>query len=296
MVPNTGRLSAFITLLRPHQYIKNGFIFLPCYFGGKMKDISALATVVPVFVLFCLAASAIYIFNDLQDVEMDRKHPTKCSRPLASGAVSPREGIFLLSLLLLLSITGSVFLLDNSVFLILISYVVLNVLYSLSLKNLAILDLLCVSVGFVLRVFAGTFAMGMHVSHWLVMMTFLLALFLALAKRRDDLVIAAGNGASPRKSLDGYNLDFVSLSMVMSAAVTLVTYILYSVSPEVIARVGSSNLYFTSIFVIAGLLRYLQITFLGLGTGSPTRLVLKDTFLQIAIVLWLLSFYVLLYT
>ena len=173
-------------------------------------------------------------------------------------------------------------------------YIFLNTFYSLKLKHFAVIDVTTVAIGFVLRVFAGGFAIGILPSHWLVLMTFLLALFMSLAKRRDDLLLARC-GNPHRKSLDGYNLEFVSGAMMVMAAVTIVSYILYTVSPDVIQKHGTANLYLSTFWVIIGLLRYMQVTFVREKSGSPTQVLLRDRFLQLVIFLWLLTFLGLIY-
>jgi decaprenyl-phosphate phosphoribosyltransferase len=285
----------YIALARPHQYIKNGFIFLPAFFGHKLADPGVILATAIAFACFCLTSSAVYVFNDLRDREFDRLHPIKRFRPLASGAVSPARGWAMLSALLASALALSALLLPPGFLAVVGAYLLLNVLYSMGLKHTAVLDVVIVSLGFVLRIFAGSEVTGIEPSHWLVLMTFLLALFLSLAKRRDDLLLLAKNGNATRKSLDGYNLQFVSMSMVFMAAVTLVSYILYTVAPENIVKHRSPHLYLTSIWVVLGLLRYMQITFVEEDSGSPTRVVLKDRFLQIVLLGWLASFFVLFY-
>jgi 4-hydroxybenzoate polyprenyltransferase len=178
---------------------------------------------------------------------------------------------------------------------ILTAYLFLNLAYSLSLKHVAIIDVVCIATGFVLRVFAGGAAAEVQVSHWLVLMVFLLAIFLALAKRRDDLVLNSQGHNNIRRSLHNYNLDFVSHSMVAMTSITIVSYILYTVSPEVVEKHGTNNLYLTTFWVVIGFLRYMQITFVDQKSGSPTIILLKDAFMQVIIVLWLTTYYLLLY-
>jgi 4-hydroxybenzoate polyprenyltransferase len=240
------------------------------------------------FVLFSLAASSIYVLNDYHDIEEDRQHPTKCHRPLASGAVTKPQAI-----LLMLGLWGVVsvgaYLLNPTFLAIVIAYVFLNMLYSFKLKHIPILDITIIAIGFVLRVFAGAVLIAVTPTMWIVLVTFLLALFLALAKRRDDCLLAQG-GLKTRKNIDGYNLELVNAAMVLMAAVTLVSYIMYTVSPEVVVRFGSDYLYLTALFVIVGILRYMQITFVEENSGSPTKLLLKDRFLQLTLVGWVMSF------
>ncbi len=289
-----NRLKAYLTLARPHQYLKNGFIFFPLFFGHRLFDLQALGLAFSAFLAFCAAASSVYVFNDICDREADRRHPVKKLRPLASGTIELGGAVCFLVLLLSLSLLIYLLWLPRNFIIILGSYLVLNLAYSWKLKHLAILDVVCIGLGFVLRIFAGGAAVNIWPSHWLVMMTFLLALFLALAKRRDDLLLAAC-GNKTRRCLDGYSLEFVSLSMGIMAAVIIVSYTLYTVSPEVMIKHQANELYLTTLWVIIGLLRYLQVTFVFQKSGSPTLILIKDLFLQIVLLLWIGSFYLLLY-
>jgi len=289
------KIESFIDIARPYQYIKNAFVFLPIFFANKIQDLGADILTFWAFVAFCLAASSVYILNDLQDLEEDRAHPRKKNRPLASGALSVMQAVSFMAFLLGAAILISLTLLPGTFFLVIAAYLLLNTLYSFSLKHFAILDIVCIGVGFVLRVFGGGIAANVEVSHWIILMTFLLALFLALAKRRDDLLILSANSGNVRKSLDGYSLEFVSAAMVIMASVVIVSYILYTVSSEVILKHRVNNLYLTSIWVVIGLLRYLQLALVEQRTGSPTLIVLKDRFIQVVILLWLGTFAVLFY-
>ena len=295
MEKRPSRLASCLRLARPHQYIKNTFVFLPLFFGWKLAGSEAVVRSVLAFVAFCLVASAIYAINDLKDVEEDRAHPAKRNRPLASGALTPGEGLAFAAALLVAGAFVTVWLGSAAFAVILGSYCGINLLYSFGLKHKALVDLGCIAVGFVLRVFAGGVVTGITPSHWIVLMTFLLALFLGFAKRRDDLLLSAAGCEKTRKSLDGYNLEFVSAAMIIMAAVVIVSYILYTVSPEVIAKHGSDKLYLTAIFVIMGVLRYLQITLVECKRGSPTLVLLRDGFIQASILLWILSCYCILY-
>ena len=290
-----AKLSAYIRLARPNHYIKNGFVWIPLFFGHKLNDFQAVLHTFWAFLAFCLTASVVYVLNDLLDVQEDRQHPVKKLRPIASGAVTAKEVIFFLLTLLVFAITLSFIFLPENLLFILAAYLFLNFAYSFSLKQVAIIDVVCIATGFVLRVFAGGIAAGVQVSHWLVLMAFLLAIFLALAKRRDDLILNAHGHSNPRRSLRNYNLDFVSHSMVVMTSITIVSYILYTVSPEVVAKHRTNKLYLTTAWVIIGFLRYMQLTLVYRKSGSPTTILLKDLFLQVVIVLWLLTFYLFLY-
>lgn len=296
LIKGTKKIGLFIKLGRPHQYVKNGFIFLPLFFGYNLSDTPSISitTTLWAFVVFSLAASSVYVFNDIRDIQEDLIHPKKKFRPLPSGQITKRDAfLFFWALVIGALLLGSL-LLPPPFLVILLFYLVLNIAYSLFLKHIAIIDVVCVAIGFVLRVFAGGIAAEVRPSHWLILMTFLLSLFIALAKRRDDLLLAA-NGTNLRKSLDGYNLEFASNSMMIMAAVTIVSYILYTVSPEVSTKHGSQKLYLTTFWVIIGFMRYMQHAFVHKRSGSPTEVLLKDRFLQVVIVLWLLSFFIIIY-
>lgn len=288
------RLKPYLQLLRPHQYIKNGFLFLPAFFGHKLLEYSVLWAATQAFVVFCMAASAVYAFNDIKDRESDRLHPRKRLRPLASGAIPVKSAYFFAVFLTIAALIGAAVALPKEFLGYLGLYLALNLAYSFGLKHLAIVDVVIVSIGFVIRVFAGAAAAFIQPSQWLVLMTFLLALFLSLAKRRDDLLVA-GEGPSPRKSLDGYNLEFVTAGMVFMASVTVVSYILYTVAPENIEKHGDRPLYLTSFWVIIGLLRYLQLTLVFGNSGAPTRILIQDRFLNIVVLGWILTFFALFY-
>lgn len=288
------KITDFVNLARIHHYVKNGIIWMPLFFGHKLHDVQSIAKTIIVFAAFCLAASSVYVFNDLLDAENDRKHPQKKNRPIARGLIQTRDAISFLLILAGAAIVTSVALLPLSVVIIIIAYLALNVGYSVSFKKYAIVDIVCIAVGFVLRIFAGGFAIDVPISHWLVLMIFLLALFLALTKRRDDLLLTA-SGNNMRRSLDGYNLEFVNFAMAVMTSVVIVCYVLYTVSPEVIDKHGADKLYLTTLWVIVGLLRYMQVTFVEQKSGSPTQIILKDYFLQAVIVLWIIHIYFILY-
>lgn len=284
-----------IRLLRFHQYLKNLFIFLPAFFALKITNPANLLSCLLAFCFFSILASGVYIFNDWKDLNADRMHPVKKFRPLASGKVSLKAAMFLMVCCLL---TGSIglYLLSPAEFFIGFIYVVLNTAYSLHLKHIAILDVAIIAVGFVLRLYIGAAAADVTLSKWIIGMTFLLALFLALAKRRDDVLIYMETGKKIRRVIDGYNLEFVNASMMVMAATVIVSYALYTVSPAVVSRVGTDQLYLTTFFVVIGILKYIQITIVQGRSGSPTEILLKERFIQGTILGWLLSLGFLLYS
>jgi 4-hydroxybenzoate polyprenyltransferase len=278
-----------VKLFRVHQYIKNLFIFAPLFFSFSFT-LDGFISVFIAFFLFSLIASSVYVLNDLLDIEEDKKHPTKQLRPLASGKVSkPTAKILIIGLSAFTFFVA--FLFNSSLFLVLLIYFILNIAYSFGLKHITIIDIFIIATGFVLRLFAGESVCDAPLSMWIIIITFLLALFLALAKRRDD-VLLANKGQETRKNIDGYNLEFVNATMVLMSAVVTVSYILYTVSASIMERLGTDNLYLTTFFVLLGIIRYMQITFVEEASGSPTKIVLKDRFLQVSLLAWIVSFIV----
>ena len=250
------------------------------------------------FLSFSFAASAIYCLNDIIDVEDVRKHPVKRNRPIAKGDVSIIRAYIVSGILCCLSLAfpllaGG----DKHLYLIgiIAAYIVMNISYSLKLKQFGIIDVMIIAIGFVLRIVCGGVACDIPLSPWIVSLAFLLTLLLAFAKRRDDIVILNEQGVQMRKNVKAYNLAYLDLVLGMLTAVILVCYIMYTVSPDVIARTGSNYVYLSSIFVIGGLLRYLQLTIVVKKSGDPTDVFLHDGFLQVMIVLWVLTFIFFLY-
>ncbi|MCO6482257.1 MAG: decaprenyl-phosphate phosphoribosyltransferase [Flavobacteriales bacterium] len=280
-------------LLRVQQWIKNGFVLFPAFFAGVLFHPDILWRTLCGFACFSLAASAVYIFNDLRDVEQDRQHPVKRLRPLAAGGF-PSAMAPWLSALLAITALGVAWLVKPKFALVLVAYLVMNLLYSSFLKHISIVDVAIIALGFLLRIYAGSVLALVPNSQWIYLVTFLLALFLALAKRRDDLV-QAGGGAGLRKSLDGYNKPFVDAMMVALAALVVQSYIMYTVDPSVTGRIGTDKLYVTSGFVVLGMMRYFQITLVEKRSGAPTKLVFTDRGIQLVLLGWLISFGIILY-
>lgn len=295
-------MSPILKLIRPKQWIKNLFVFLPLFFGGNLLNVSSLIAAVITFVAFCFAASSIYCFNDLVDVEADRRHPVKCKRPVAAGLISVRQAYGLMALMFLLSMLAACMISPlaygrgiGSEALVILFYWFLNLVYCAELKDHAIIDVCIVAFGFVLRILAGGLATDTMLSQWIVLMTFLLTLFLSFAKRRDDVLRMQHTGEAPRRNTSRYNLTFINQAITITGSVTLVCYIMYTVSPEVIAHFHTRHLYLTSIFVLVGLLRYIQIAVVDEQSGDPTKVILRDRPTQLIVLGWLLSFLVIIY-
>ena len=281
-------LNSIIALMRIEQYIKNIFIFLPIFFGLKISDTSLLLTSVIAFIAFSMIASAVYIINDLHDIDEDKAHPIKKHRPLASGLITKNHAVIIM---LVLVTFGSLLILSISLkasFIIAI-YFFLNMAYTFSLKRIAIVDVNIISIGFVLRLFVGSSVTNIILSKWIIIMTFLLSLFLALSKRRDDVIIYSDTGRKMRKSVDGYNLEFLDASMSIMASIVIVAYTIYT------ASFNSEYLYLTTFFVILGILRYLKIALVHKNSGSPTRIVNGDRFMKLILIGWVVSFGLILY-
>ncbi len=286
----------YLKLLRPKDWAKNVFLFIPLFFAGDFFNLAKIEMLLLAFVAFSCFASSIYVINDYRDVEDDRKHPTKSKRPLASGKVKKPAAVVLCIIILLL---GSVisYLIDPSFkfLFVLIIYFLINLAYSFGLKNIAILDILILAAGFVLRVKAGAIIARVDTTEWLIIMTFLISLFMAIAKRRDDMLLKVNTGVEMRKSMSGYNLDFLNTMLGLFSAILIVAYINYTVAPATMQRLGTYRLYYSSLFVIAAIMRYLQITFVLKKSGSPTDILYKDRFIQLTILLWIASIFTILY-
>ena len=284
-------------LLRVKQWVKNLFVFLPAIFSGQLLNAETFLHTLEAFFVFCLISSTIYILNDICDRKADREHPRKRLRPIASGKVSVGLAsviavvIFVAAFVLAWLFFG----MNVDVFLIAAGYVIMNIAYTLTLKNIAILDVIIIATGFVLRVLMGGAACSIWVSPWLVMMVFLLTLLIAFGKRRDDLILAATDGKKIRKSVTGYNITFINQVISLLAGTMIVAYVCYTLSNDVMMCFASQNVYLTSVFVIAAVRRYLQLIYVREESGSPTDIIYRDRFIQSCCVLWLLSFIFIIY-
>ena len=276
----------WIQLLRLHQWSKNVFVLAPVFFAGQVKDLNLLGSALWAAVAFCLTASAVYVFNDWIDREADAKHPEKCRRPLASGAVSPSTALLLGVCCLLCA--GAVLLafLNFKSFLLIGIYVLLNGAYSIKLKDIPIFDVVFIGVGFVLRLELGSLATGIALSSWIIVLTFLLALVLALGKRRDDVLWEEKGRGRTRKALQGYNREFLEHSISVMSSVVIVTYLMFCHTKSQALPLGNQNLFLSAIFVVLGLMRYLQLLYVQRATGDPTKILLRDRFTQLNLTAW----------
>lgn len=284
----------YLKLLRVEQWVKNLFVFLPLFFSGNVTNTDLLIKSLFAFVIFCLAASSVYIINDYSDIESDRRHPEKRKRPLASGSISKKSAtaIFIgcVSAVLILIYFSSAYFHQNVLEFssVIAFYFVMNIAYTFKLKHVAIIDVFIIASGFVLRVLAGGFITGILVSQWAILLTFVLALVLAIGKRRGELINAQVTGKT-RKALDGYNVQFADIALSISCTLAIVCYLMFTLSPEVQLRFHTS-IFYTVIFVVYAFFRYLQQTLVYNRTESPTKILYRDHYIQITLLLWLVVF------
>ena len=292
-------MKAYFKLLRVEQWVKNLFVFIPLFFSGKIFETTQLFETIFSFIIFSFTASSIYIINDYSDIESDRVHPEKCRRPLASGAISVgRAKLVLVGLVIstigLIISWSDVFGYNVLKFgAVISSYFVMNLAYTFRLKHIAIVDISIIAVGFVLRVLAGGYATGIVVSQWAIILTFVLALVLAVGKRRGELVNTQLSG-NTRKALDGYNIQFADIVLSISVTLAIVSYIMFVISPET-QKEFTNKVFYTFIFVIFAFLRYLQQTLVYNRTESPTKMIYKDRYIQVVLALWGFAFLILIY-
>jgi len=272
--------------MRPRQWVKNTFLFSGLVFSKNLFQAELLMKVSMGFILFCLAASSIYIFNDIQDRQNDSKHSEKGRRPIALGNLPVTQAYFVSVLLGGIALVfASV--LDLTFFALLVTYILLNLSYSLKLKQVVILDIMCIAFGFVLRILAGTTLAGIIPSDWLIVCTMTISLFLGFSKRRNELVFMVNHTDNQRKVLADYSIPFLDQMIAMVTACTVMSYILYTVSSETVARFGTRNLIFTIPFVLFGIFRYLYLIYHKRIIEEPTDLILMDFSSLFNILLWL---------
>jgi len=279
---------AIIKSLRPHQWIKNLFIFAPLIFSLKITDTALLIKTGLAFLSFCLISGALYILNDLMDLAEDRKHPIKSRRPLASGLLKPAaaRGAFVI---FILAGFASAAVLDRDFLFIALLYGALQIAYSLWFKHVVIVDILIVAAGFLIRVVAGGLVIHVYISSWLLICSTLLALFLVMSKRRHELVLLEHNASNHRPILKEYNTHLLDQMISVVTASTLIAYCLYTISEETVAKFGTRNLIFTIPFVLYGIFRYLYLIHQKAEGGTPEALILKDKPLLLDIFLWIVA-------
>lgn len=279
----------WLKALRPAQWLKNGVVAVAWFFAlWDPEQSEAARGLVPMLhvavavLCFCMTSSGIYLVNDLRDIESDRAHPIKRLRPLAAGAMNPVSAEMLAVVLVIVSIALSL-LLPFKFTAVLAAYVVLQLLYTYVLKQIAYVDVFIIAVGFVIRAMAGALALSVRISPWLLLCAFLLALFLALCKRRHEKILLVDAGVNHREALAGYNPVLLDIQIGAIASATLVCYSIYTLSPETAARFGTSALGLTIPFVVFGIFRYLDLVYTHSRGGRPERVLLTDKILMVTI-------------
>ncbi len=286
----------YIKLMRVQQWIKNLLVFAPLLFSVNLLNIVMLKQAILAFLAFSLLASTVYIINDIIDLEKDKLHPRKMYRPLPSGTISITNACILLVMCLIGSFTIALQL--PAYFSgILILYILLNISYSVFLKNISLIDCFCIALGFILRVLAGCYAIGVVASDFILIVTFFLALFLVFIKRKSELIILTTSSTAHRKSLDGYSESLLNTYIFICTTITLIGYLFYSIDENTIRVFGNDYLKYSLLFVTYGMFRFIQ---LGEGKeyngeGDPTTLILNDRAIQLSILLWIIYVAVVIY-
>ena len=283
--PARTALASLVVSLRPGQWTKNLIVFAGLLFGKQLFEPTAVATACAAFVVFCALSGVIYILNDVADRDADRRHPLKSKRPIASGQLSP--GIAIAAAVVIAGIALPVaFWLGPAFGAVALAYVVLLASYSAWLKHIVIIDVLTIAIGFVLRAAAGAVAIGVAISHWLLVCTVLLALFLAMSKRRHELTLLAAGATEHRPILGEYSPYLLDQMIGVVTASTLIAYIFYTISPETVQNFGTEGLALTIPFPLYGIFRYLYLVHRREGGGSPAEMLLADRPLLLCVALW----------
>jgi 4-hydroxybenzoate polyprenyltransferase len=280
--------------LRPRQWAKNLLVFAGLLFGLRLFDLTAVGRAFAAFGIFCLLSGVVYLINDIADRDSDRQHPHKAGRPIASGALSVQAALTSAIVLGIVALTAA-FALGPRFFIVAALYVALLALYSGPLKHIVIIDVLTIAVGFVLRAVAGAVAVDVDISHWLLVCTILLALFISLSKRRHELLLLADDAASHRPILGDYTPYLLDQMIAVVTASTLIAYVFYTISPETEQKFGTHWLGLTVPFPLYGIFRYLYLVHQRKGGGSPADLLLTDRPLLICVTLWALSVVLIIY-
>jgi 4-hydroxybenzoate polyprenyltransferase len=282
---NTPVIRPLLQSLRPAQWAKNVFVLAPLVFSGQLLNTDVTARALLAVAAFCCASSAVYLVNDLRDREEDRRHPLKRLRPIAAGTL-PAPAALAAVLLLAGTAVGLAFWLGRPFALVLGAYLALNLLYTFWFKHMVILDVMSISFGFVLRVEAGAVVTAVEVSRWLLLCTIFLALFLAFSKRRHEITLLASQASGQRRVLDHYSPAFLDQMINVVTASSVVSYALYSVSPETVEKYHTQDLVWTIPLVLYGIFRYLYLMYQRPGERNPTEAILRDAPFLINMVLW----------
>jgi len=283
-----NKLFELFRLMRPHQWVKNTFVFTGLLFGHVWRDSNLTIQVVIAFIAFCLVSSTIYIINDIVDLEQDRHHPKKNQRPLVSGRVSVTAAIILAVALGVFGF-GLAFGASKIVVIILVAYALMNIAYSLRLKHVVILDVFIIATGFMLRILAGTLGVGIQPSQWLLLCGLMVTLFLGFTKRRAEIIALAEDKAAHRKVLEHYSPVLLDKMIGITAAGLIMSYSLYTMNPDTIRIHGTANLIYTVPFVMYGVFRYIYLLHHQSRGGDPSHDLVRDPHLFVVVGAWLIA-------
>ena len=291
-----GNAQYYFKLIRPKQWIKNFFVFAPLVFSLELFDAVQLSLAIRGFFAFCLTASAVYIINDIADVESDRQHPEKKYRPLAAGNISVQQALLFALVLLALTICVA-FRMDLRCQTVLLSYLALNIAYSFKLKNIVLLDVFVIATGFMLRILAGAYAIDVQVSSWIVLCSMFISLFLGFAKRRGEITLTQQQTiGAERKVLVLYRIDFIDQMLTIAATGAVVSYALYTVAPRTVELLGTDKMIYTTVFVIYGIFRYLFLIHTTESTENPTQAITSDPTMVATGILWIIVCIIIMYS
>lgn len=287
-------ITHLVSSSRPYQWVKNIFLFTPLIFSEHLFTGPQVLRTTAGFIIFSLTSSAVYIFNDILDYERDKIHPLKRNRPIASGALNKTIAAVFGAVLLVIATVGASQL--STSFLIVVGiYLLINILYGIGLKEVILLDVFCISSGFLLRVISGAVIINVPISKWLLVCTLTMSLFLGFAKRRHELVLLGDDGGSHRKVLNEYSKEFLDQIITVLTTTTVISYLLYTISAETIAKFNTDKLIFTSLFVFYGVFRYIWLIDKNRGTGDPSKVLFGDAGIAASVALWFLSAIVIIY-
>jgi 4-hydroxybenzoate polyprenyltransferase len=275
----------YFILIRPHQWLKNAILFAGLIFGKRLDDPESIFRAVCAFFLFSFIASCQYVVNDYLDRKEDAKHPEKKTRPLASGALDPIQTLFVTVIFFATSMVLS-YILDEAFFFLVGFYFLFNLLYSAYLKHVVILDVMSISIGFVIRAIAGAVVVGVQFSSWLLLCTFMLSLYWGFGKRRGELILLEDGAAHHRKILQEYSVIYLDLMLGVTATMTLMSYVLYTVSPSTIQNLGTDKIVYTTPIVVYAIFRSLYITYIKNMGHNPTKAILTDPSILISGIIW----------
>jgi hypothetical protein len=295
----------FFRLIRVHQWIKNFFVFVPLLFSLHLFESNYFLQALASFFVFCLASSAIYVINDIVDVEADRAHPVKKERPLPSGQITIQSAVIIASLLLVIVFWLMMYFNKEFIFLV-IGFIVLNVLYSFWFKNIVLLDIFSIAAGFSIRVLAGAFAIQVPISSWLILTTMFISLFLGVMKRRSELVLVSERilknsdqmeqaGVKSRKVLAQYSLNFADQMSTIAAAGVIICYALYSVAPRTVSIFQTEQLIYTTPFVVFGIFRFMYLEYISGKGENTTRLIATDMYMILDVIAYVIATIVIIY-